>query len=100
MVTYCFDLDETLCRTSETDYFNSKPLVERVKTVNRLFAEGHTIIILTARGSLSGKDFSELTRDQLDSWGVSYHSLHFGKPAADYYIDDKAVNSEEFDWTA
>ena len=24
-------------------------------------------------------------------WGVKHHELAFGKPAADYYIDDKAL---------
>lgn len=98
MAIYCFDLDQTLCVTEETDYFNSKPIPERIGKVNKLFHEGHRIIIFTARGSVSGLDFANLTQSQLNSWGVRYHSLLLGKPAADFYIDDKAVNSEDFDW--
>jgi len=49
---------------------------------------------------MSGIDFYELTKGQLASWGIKYHSLQLGKPAADYYVDDKAVNSEDFEWTS
>ena len=38
-----------------------------------------------------GIDWSEMTKKQLDSWGLKYHELHFGKPAADFYIDDKML---------
>ena len=37
------------------------------------------------------------TYDQLTSWGLKFHELRAGvKFAADYYIDDKAINSEDF----
>lgn len=98
MATYCFDLDLTLCLTEGTDYHSSKPIPERIRRVNELYDEGHKIIILTARGSMSGIDFYDLTKSQLSSWGMRYHSLQLGKPAADYYVDDKAVNSEDFEW--
>jgi hypothetical protein len=98
MLTYCFDLDQTLCLTDGVDYSTSRPIPDRISRVNKLFSEGHRIIIFTARGSVSGLDFTDLTESQLTSWGLRYHSLQFGKPAADYYIDDKAVNSEEFKW--
>ena len=100
MATYCFDLDMTLCFTEGTEYQSSKPMSERIRTVNELYDQGHKIIILTARGSMSGIDFYELTKGQLASWGIKYHSLQLGKPAADYYVDDKAVNSEDFEWTS
>ena len=100
MATYCFDLDQTLCLTKETEYVNSIPIPKRIEKVNKLFHEGHQIIIFTARGSVSGLDFANLTQSQLLAWGVRYHFLLFGKPAADFYIDDKALNSEEFDWEA
>jgi hypothetical protein len=50
----------------------------------------------TARGTVTGIDWRELTESQLDSWGVKYHSLIFGKPAYDLFIDDKNINSN--DW--
>ena len=41
-------------------------------------------------------DHSELTQSQLKKWGLKYHELHFGKPDADFYIDDKA--NDIFGW--
>jgi hypothetical protein len=40
--------------------------------------------------------FFELTEKQLLSWGVKFHKLFLGKPAGDYYIDDKGVSDEDF----
>ena len=40
--------------------------------------------------------FTDLTEQQLKDWGCKYHTLILGKPNADYYIDDKGVNSDEF----
>jgi hypothetical protein len=51
----------------------------------------------TARGSVTGKDWSEFTRNQLDQWGVRYHDIVFGKPAADHYIDDRMINVDQLD---
>ena len=38
----------------------------------------------------------DLTKQQLDDWGVKYHELIMGKPHADYFIDDKGVKDEDF----
>tara|TARA_B100001564_G_C20634209_1_gene668842 strand:+ start:882 stop:1214 length:333 start_codon:yes stop_codon:yes gene_type:complete len=100
--TYVFDLDNTLCKTIKNSsgfwqYEQSIPFQERIELVNKLYNEGNYIIIDTARGSGSGKDFYELTKNQLSKWGLSYHELRSGvKFASDYYIDDKAINSEDF----
>ena len=40
--------------------------------------------------------FFNLTKMQLDIWGCKYHDLILGKPSADYYIDDKAINDYDF----
>jgi carbamoyl-phosphate synthase large subunit len=88
---YCFDLDGTLCSDTQGDYPSALPVNEMIKKVNKLYELGHTVFIYTARGGTTGKDWRELTQQQLASWGVKYHELVMGKPAADYYIDDKAV---------
>ena len=72
--------------------------MERIQSVNLLFRSGHKIVIFTARGSKSGKDWTRETVEQLQEWGLLYHELILGKPHADVYIDDKAVHSEEFNW--
>lgn len=85
-----------MCRTDGLNYEDSEPIEERLDLVNQLYDSGNEIIIFTARGSISGRDFNELTRQQLLNWNVSYHRLILGKPAADFYIDDKAIFSEHF----
>ena len=101
---YCFDLDHTICDTPlrPTDlkpgYLEATPIPYMVEQVNRLYDEGNKIIIQTARGRGSGKDWTELTKEQLEHWGIHYHELEpmFHKPTADLFIDDKGINVE--DW--
>ena len=101
---FCFDLDGTICDTPcdpdghNQRYWDSLPIPFMVETVNRLYDEGHYIIIMTARGRGSGKDWTAQTRKSLKEWGVKYHELEpmFHKPTADLFIDDKGANV--FDW--
>ena len=101
---YCFDIDGTLCETpSDPDghnvrYWDAQPYPFMIEQVNRLFDDGHKIIMMTARGRGSGKDWTELTREQLDRWGYKYHEIEpmFHKPTADLFIDDKGINVEEW----
>ena len=95
--TYCFDLDGTLCTNTEGDYENALPYTERISIVNDLYEKGNTIIIETARGSKTGIDWNQITKNQLNKWGISYHKLRAGvKIAADIYIDDKGINDKSF----
>lgn len=99
---YVFDLDNTLCDTKKNEagfweYMDSKPFPERIEKVNLLYDEGNHIIIETARGCTSKKNWYEQTYNQLVKFGLKFHELRTGvKFAADYYIDDKAINSEIF----
>lgn len=94
--TYCFDIDGTICTNTNGTYEDAKPLFERISKVNELYDRGHTIILFTARGSTTNIDWTELTRNQMVEWGVKNHKILLGKPFADIYIDDKAVNDK--DW--
>jgi hypothetical protein len=48
----------------------------------------------TARGSVSGIDWTDFTTSQLEHWGAKYHELIMNrKPHYDLLIDDKAVNA-------
>lgn len=98
MKTYCFDIDGTLCHiVPKGDYSVAIPMVKAIAEVNRLYDEGNTIILFTARGASSGIDWHEMTVDQLRSWGLKYHRLITkGKPSFDVLIDDKAINAS--DW--
>ena len=94
---YVFDLDNTLCHTDGSNYVDSKPIIERIKKVNELYDDGHTIIVETARGCVSGKNWFYKTIDQLKSWNLKFHTLRTGvKFNGDIFVDDRAVNSEDF----
>ena len=95
---YCFDIDGTLCSNTNGEYEIVEPYPDVIARVNALYDAGHRIILYTARGSTTGIDWRELTENQLRSWGVKYHQLFLGKPTADVYVDDKAINVT--DWLA
>jgi hypothetical protein len=87
------DVDNTITETSGMNYQNAKPIYEKIEIINKLFDQGHTITYWTARGSVSGINFYELTKSQLDNWGAKYHNFMVGKPAFDILIDDKTINN-------
>ena len=97
MIIYV-DIDETICSKSEDlDYSKAEPWVDRIEYINGLYDKGHTVIYWTARGSGTGKDWSEVTKTQFQKWGVKYHGLKFKKPVYDIFIDDKNINSLDWD---
>ena len=101
MITrWCFDLDNTLVKTKGSDYKNATPIPEAIKKVQNYWARGDHIIIMTARGSGSKKDWHEFTASQLTEFGIPYHQLIVGlKPGGvDVFVDDKAINA--LDWIA
>lgn len=103
-MTYVFDIDGTICTITDGEYPTAKPLRDRIEKVNALYDEGHTIVFQTARGmgrsnnseQFAYAKFYEFTKQQLEDWGVKYHSLFLGKPAGDIYIDDKGIKDEDF----
>jgi len=91
------DIDNTICNTRSDDYSESTPIVENVEKVKNLIEEGHEVSFWTARGALSGKDWKDLTLNQLDSWGLGGIPVSFSKPFFDLFIDDRVMNVK--DWT-
>ncbi len=95
-LTFVVDVDGVVASlTSGNDYTLATPLASTIRLVNRLYDAGHRIVMFTARGSATGIDWTERTRAQLDAWGLKYHDLRFGKPAGDYYIDDRIMSVSE-----
>ena len=96
--TFVFDLDRTLIYDTNE---NPKPIVKNVEFCNGLFELGHKIIIHTARGMKSNfndveavkEKYTEKIKNILKENGIKYNELIFGKPFADIYVDDKAINS-------
>ena len=98
--TYIVDIDDTICMTPRFNgkafYESSSPILERIEKINALYDQGHTIVYWTARGSTSGVDYLELTKNQLAEWGVKAHDIRVGKPSYDHWIDDKAISDKDF----
>ncbi len=93
---FVFDIDGVIAEPEvNNDYSKSKPNTNIIEIINKLYELGNEIILFTARGYVTGIDWRNTTEEQLEKWGVKYHELHFGKPNADYYIDDKMLSVEE-----
>lgn len=93
---FCLDVDGIIASlVPGNDYERAQPHAEVIDAVNRLHARGHRIVLYTARGTATGRDWRAVTEAQLARWGVRYDELVFGKPAADYYIDDRAIDLAE-----
>ena len=96
MIIYV-DIDETICKSPEDrNYSMAKPIVKNIQKINKLYDEGNTIVYWTARGTGSGVDWSQTTKEQFIQWGVKCHDIKFGKPIYDLFIDDKNINSEVY----
>lgn len=86
------DIDNTILLTNGSDYKKSKPILENIEKINQLYDKGNEIIYWSARGSVSGVDWTSLTERQLKRFGCKYHELKLGKPSYDLFICDKAIN--------
>ena len=94
---YYIDIDETICKyDSNRDYSLANPISENIEKINRIYDEGHTVVYWTARGTQTGIDWSEITRNQLEEWGAKFTEFKMGKPHYDIFICDKAINSSIF----
>ena len=98
----CFDLDNTLVTypTIPNDYSTVKPIYKNIDLLVKLKSYGHEIIIYTARRMKTHnnnvgkviKDIANVTINTLEELNIPYDELIFGKPIADIYIDDRALN--------
>lgn len=98
----CFDLDNTLVTFPDipNDYTSVKPIMKNINLLKYLKRLNNTIIIYTARrmktyhgdiGKINA-DIGKITFSTLEKYDIPYDEIYFGKPYADFYIDDLAVN--------
>lgn len=89
------DIDNTLTLEKDSGWDNESclsatPNVKMIELVNQAWKNGHFILIYTARRWSR----REATVYWLQKNDIKYHALDMGsKPAYDYLIDDKAINS-------
>lgn len=99
----CFDLDGTLVTHPQKtgDYSTVMPIQRNINYARYLKSQGHIIILHTARrmkthdGNMGAvlKDCAQITFQTLERFGIPYDEIYFGKPYADFYVDDKAVSA-------
>lgn len=102
---FCFDIDNTICKTKGKNYKNAKPYKDIIKIINKLYNNGHTIKIFTARYmgrnndniKLAYKEGYNNTLKQLKKWNLKFHKLLMGKPSFDILIDDRALGFKRND---
>ena len=101
-IRICFDLDNTLVTFPKVngDYKTVDPIEKNIEYLRYLKSIGNEIIIYTARrmkthNGNTGKlmaDIGKITFDTLEKFDIPYDEIYFGKPQADVYIDDLALN--------
>jgi len=91
------DIDETICFYEDKRHYPSAiPDYGAIAKINKLYDNGHKITYWTARGSVTGLDWTLTTEEQLEDWGCKYHELSVGeKPDYDLLICDKTKRIEE-----
>jgi len=102
---FCFDLDNTLVTAPSIpgDYSSVLPIDRNIGFLKKVKAAGGYVIIHTARrmrthaGNTSAviADVAQVTIQTLQELGIPYDELAFGKPWAQFYIDDLAINADE-----
>lgn len=107
MKRFCFDLDGTICenKTENETYEDVLPKPGAVSYLKELREKGHYIIILTARNMAThnnnlGKIIAKqgpIVIEWLKKYDIPYDELLFGKPNADYFIDDKGISFTDFE---
>jgi len=103
----CIDLDGVVCELKRSDqcYEDLLPVDGAIEKIKALKANGHYIILFTARHMKTcegnvGKVMARLgkvTLDWLAKHDIPYDEIVFGKPWADIYIDDNAHRFVKWD---
>lgn len=98
------DIDDTICFyndgldkfSTKRNYKDARPNLANIEKINTLYKNNNQITYWTARGSVTGIDWHDITESQLNKWGCKYHNLSVGeKPAYDLLICDKTKRIEE-----
>ena len=100
---FCFDIDGVIFKINK-GYIKHEPIWSTVKYIKHLKSLNHEVVLYTARkmktfnGNIGkiNKEIVENTLFNLNRYNIPYDEIYFGKPNADVYIDDKALNFYDF----
>jgi len=101
------DLDDTISRTKEGDYKNSKPEVKVISKIKEYKELGFEIVIFSSRNMRTYKNnvgkINIHTLPNIIDWltkhDVPFDEVIVGKPWCGFegfYVDDKAIRPSEF----
>jgi len=101
-LTIAIDVDGTIAHSSHIDFtkvdknldelMQAKPIKEALKTIKRLYKQGHKIVFYSSRSKRSKK----VTEKWLKKHDFPFHHIEMEKFAAHVYVDDRAINGR--DW--
>lgn len=103
--TLLVDLDGTLLTQERGGrYKNARPILENVVAINNQYDEGNEIIVYTARGmvfyendvSKVYENLYEMTKRQLDNFGIKYDRLVMGKLSG-VIVDEDSLTIESLE---
>lgn len=101
-----FDLDGTLCITTNGDYANAMPIWPVVEKLKQLRGQGFEVVISTSRnmrtyagntGKISANTLPVII-DWLHQHDIPFDEIYIGKPwcgTEGFYIDDRAIRPNE-----
>ena len=81
---------DVICDTSFLIHLATR----NIKNLDSIYSEIGNIEFVVPLVVLN--ELEQLTKNQLETWGVKYHKLFMGKPSGDLYVDDKGVKDEHF----
>jgi hydroxymethylpyrimidine pyrophosphatase-like HAD family hydrolase len=96
------DIDGTIADCSGVDYskvdenpnelMKARPKKEALVAVRRLYRQGHKIVFYSSRDHRSLR----VTKKWLKESGFPFHDIRLGKFVAHVYIDDRAINGQNW----
>ena len=92
-IEICCDIDGVLfSRSNKNNYYDVYPNKGIIRLLQFIKKKGCRLILHTARGVKTGKNWEEVTRNYLKNNKIPFDELRFGKPSSDFYIDDKSIS--------
>lgn len=101
---WVWDIDGTICTETGGNYHLCESFPEAIEKLNKLHDRGDDVILHTARGmkrfnndvAAVYQNLYELTKKQLETWGVRYDKLIMGKPYGTL-VDSDAIKVSELE---
>ncbi len=108
-LTFCFDIDGTLCpiKKKDEEYIDLIPFKEMVDKLREYKEGGAKIVLFTSRNmnsyggniGLINANTAKVLLKWLDKWEIPYDEVIYGKPwpgHKGFYVDDRTVRPDEF----